>query len=166
MIADKIRSPRSLKPLLSRLKKKGKRVAFTNGCFDIIHSGHTRYLESASKEADILIVALNDDNSVRRLKGQKRPIYSLKDRMSVVASLQSVYYLTYFSEDTPQELISYLRPEVLIKGADYRLKDIVGHDTVRAYGGNVKRIRYYKGYSVTSAIDRILSKYRARSKKK
>jgi rfaE bifunctional protein nucleotidyltransferase chain/domain len=159
MLYKKIKSPRALKKIISEIKKRKKKVSFTNGCFDVLHYGHVKYLESAKKCADILIVALNSDESVKRLKGKKRPIFLLKNRMKVLAALSNVNYVTWFKEDTPLKIIRYLKPDILIKGADYKVKDIVGGDTVRSYGGKVKRIRYIKGYSVSSLIDRIVENY-------
>lgn len=155
MIAKKIKSPKALKGIIASHRRRGKTIAFTNGCFDIIHYGHVKYLEDAKRGADILIVALNSDSSVKKLKGRRRPIFTLKDRMRVVAALESVDYVTYFKEGTPAEIIAYLRPHAVIKGGDYKIKDIVGNGIVKAYGGRVKRVAYQRGYSVTSIIKRI-----------
>ncbi|NQT89864.1 MAG: D-glycero-beta-D-manno-heptose 1-phosphate adenylyltransferase [Candidatus Omnitrophica bacterium] len=159
MITDKIKNRQSLKRILTRLKKKGVKVAFTNGCFDILHYGHVKYLEDAARCADILIVAINNDASVKRLKGKKRPVFGLKDRARLVASLESVDFVTSFHEDTPAEIISYLKPDIVIKGADYKVKDIVGNRIVKAYGGSVRNVRYHKGYSVTAIIKRIAREF-------
>lgn len=159
MIARKIKSPKALKKIIANLKKTGKKIGFTNGCFDILHYGHLKYLEEAKRYSDVLIVAINSDNSVRRLKGKIRPIFPLLDRMRVTASLESVDYVTYFEEDTPAGIISYLKPDVIIKGADYKIKDIVGKNIVESYGGSVKTARYHKGYSVTGIIRRIIRRY-------
>ena len=159
MLYKKIKNHIALKQITNRLKKRGKKIAFTNGCFDIIHYGHVKYLEDAKKCADILIVAVNSDSSVKRLKGSKRPLYPLRDRMRVIASLSSVDYVTSFGEDTPAEIIRFLKPDLVIKGADYQIKDIVGSDIVKSYGGKVRRIKYIKGYSVTGLIDKIIKHY-------
>jgi rfaE bifunctional protein nucleotidyltransferase chain/domain len=159
MLLKKIKSRMALKQELSKLDKQGKRIAFTNGCFDVLHYGHVKYLEDAKKKCDILVVAVNDDSSIKRLKGNKRPVCVLKDRMRVLAGLSSVDYVTWFREDTPFEIIGYLKPGILIKGADYKIKDIVGSDIVKRYGGTVKRIKYIKGYSVTGLIDKIKKSY-------
>ena len=156
---SKIKTKEAIKKLIINLKKRGKKIAFTNGCFDILHYGHVKYLEDAKRCADILVVAINDDNSVKRLKGKKRPVFKLRDRMRMVAALESIDYVTWFKEDTPKEVIEYLKPHILIKGADYKIRDIVGNDVVRSYGGSVKRIRYIKGYSVTSIINRIARRF-------
>ena len=159
MITGKIKSPNALKAIILGLKKKAKKIAFTNGCFDILHYGHVKYLEDAKKNTDYLIVAVNSDDSVRRLKGAKRPLCALNDRMKVLSGLSSVDYIVSFSEDTPFEIIQYLKPDILIKGADYKVKDIVGNDIVRSYGGTVKRVEYLKGFSVTSLIKKIVTRY-------
>ena len=159
MISNMIKSKLSLKKTLTSLKAQGKKIAFTNGCFDILHYGHIKYLEDAKRHCDVLIVAVNTDSSVKRLKGKKRPINSLKDRMRMLTALKSVDYVTSFNEDTPSKIIDYLRPDILIKGADYNIKDIVGNTTVKSYGGKVKRIKYLKGYSVSSLISKISKRY-------
>jgi rfaE bifunctional protein nucleotidyltransferase chain/domain len=160
MLEDKIKGPGYLKKITDRYVRKGRTIGFTNGCFDILHYGHVKYLEAARKHCDILIVAVNDDGSVKRLKGEKRPIFSLKDRTRVLAALSSVDYVTWFKQDTPIEIIEYLRPDIIIKGADYKKEDIVGGSIVKSYGGKVKRIRYIKGYSVTGIIDNIIGFYK------
>ncbi|MFH1868312.1 MAG: D-glycero-beta-D-manno-heptose 1-phosphate adenylyltransferase [Candidatus Omnitrophota bacterium] len=159
MINDKIKSPSELKKIITALKKKAKTVGFTNGCFDILHYGHVKYLEDAGKKADILIAALNSDASVNRLKGKRRPLCALKDRMRLIASLESVDYVTSFSEDTPAVIVAYLKPDIVIKGSDYKIADIVGGDIVKAYGGSVKNVKFHKGHSVTSLIKRIVKRY-------
>lgn len=159
MISSKIKTPKALKAIISDCRRKTKRIAFTNGCFDILHYGHVKYLEDAGKKADILIVAVNSDNSVKRLKGPKRPLCPLKERMKVLAGLSSVDYVVSFKEDTPAEIIRYLKPDILIKGTDYRIKDIAGGEIVRSYGGTVKRVEYLKGFSVTSLINKIAKRY-------
>jgi D-beta-D-heptose 7-phosphate kinase/D-beta-D-heptose 1-phosphate adenosyltransferase len=155
MIKDKIKNPADLKKRLLLLKRCGKRIAFTNGCFDILHYGHAKYLEDAKRLCDILVVALNTDSSVKHLKGKARPIFRLRDRMRTLAALESVDYVTYFGEDTPAKIIKYLKPDMVVKGGDYRIKDIVGNEIVKRYGGATKAVPYYKGYSVTSIIKRI-----------
>ncbi|MDD5504532.1 MAG: D-glycero-beta-D-manno-heptose 1-phosphate adenylyltransferase [Candidatus Omnitrophica bacterium] len=155
----KIKSAESLKAIIRRLKLQGKKTAFTNGCFDILHYGHIKYLEEAKKNADILIVAVNDDGSVTRLKGLERPICPLKERMGVLAGLSSVDFVTSFSQDTPCDIIKYLRPDIILKGADYKIKEIAGAGFVKSYGGKVQRIRYLKGCSASGIIKRILARY-------
>jgi len=159
MIKDKIKSKQALKRLLLQSKRRAKKIAFTNGCFDILHYGHAKYLEDAKRHCDILIVAINSDNSIKRLKGKKRPLIRLKDRMNIIAALESVDYVTSFDEDTPAEIITYLKPDLVIKGADYKVKDIVGARIVKEYGGSIKRIKFIKGYSVTSLVNGIIRRY-------
>ncbi len=159
MISRKIKAPKALKAIVSDSQKKAKRVVFTNGCFDILHYGHVKYLEDAKKEGDLLIIAVNSDNSVKRLKGPKRPLCGLSDRMRVLAGLSSVDYIVPFKEDTPAEIIEYLKPDILIKGADYKRKDIAGAEIVKSYGGTVKRMDFLKGFSVTSLINKIIRRY-------
>jgi len=159
MISDKIKSPKALKAIISGRGKKAERVVFTNGCFDILHYGHVKYLEDARRKGDLLIVAVNSDNSVKRLKGPKRPLCSLRDRMRVLAGLSSVDYIVPFKEDTPAEIIEYLKPDILIKGADYKIEDIAGKEIVKSYGGIVKRVEFLKGFSVTSLINKIIRRY-------
>jgi rfaE bifunctional protein nucleotidyltransferase chain/domain len=155
----KIKSRLALKKIVRKLKAKNIKIAFTNGCFDILHLGHVRYLEDAKKCADILVAAVNDDNSVKRLKGNRRPIFPLKDRMEVLAALSSIDYVTSFTEDTPAEIIKFLKPDVIVKGADYSVKNIVGRDIVKSYGGKTIRVKYLKGYSVSRLIKRITGRY-------
>jgi len=159
MISSKIKTPKALKAIIKDRGRRPMSVAFTNGCFDILHYGHVKYLEDAAKGADILVVAVNSDDSVKRLKGRNRPLSLLKDRMRVLAGLSSVDYLVSFDEDTPLEIIQYLAPDILVKGADYKVKDIVGSDIVKSYGGIVRRIAYLKGFSVTSIINKIARRY-------
>lgn len=142
-----------------RLKRMGKRVVFTNGTFDIIHRGHVEYLQAARRMGDVLIVGLNTDASIRRIKGDKRPINPNRDRAAVLSALGCVDYVCLFGDDTPQRLISAVIPDVLVKGADWSANAIVGKDVVEAHGGCVRRIRLTKGRSTTNVIQRILAKY-------
>lgn len=144
--------PRSrIETLCGRLRRTGKKIVFTNGVFDILHRGHVTYLQKAKSFGDVLIVGLNSDRSVRRLKGAGRPIQKQADRAAVLLALRSVDYVVVFGEDTPDRLIKQVRPQVLVKGADYRLSEIVGADFVKAHGGQVRRVRLTPGRS-TSAI--------------
>ncbi len=156
---DKIRSRDELKKEIEGLKGAGKRIVFTNGCFDILHTGHTRYLREARKLGDVLVVGLNSDASIRSIKGEKRPIVPEAERADILASLESVDYLTIFNEPTPLELIELLRPDVLVKGGDWAEKDIVGGDAVRKWGGTVAVIPEIKGASTTNIIEKILRLY-------
>ncbi len=148
-----------LKTEVDRLKREGKKIIFTNGCFDILHAGHTRYLREAKKLGDVLILALNSDDSVRSIKGPNRPIVPEAERAEVVASLESVDYVTVFSELTPLELIEFLQPTVIVKGGDWAEKDIVGAEAVRKWGGRVAIMPEIEGASTTNVIDKIRKVY-------
>ncbi len=154
-IADKIKTQRQLKKIIPKLKKEGKRIAFTNGCFDILHYGHIKYLGEAKAKADILVVGLNNDASIRRIKGAGRPINRQSDRAKVLSALSCVDYVTVFGEDTPLSLIKSVKPDALIKGADWQAEKIVGADFVKSYGGKALTVSYLKGYSTTGLIERI-----------
>ncbi len=151
-------SEQELAPLLERARAAGERVVITNGCFDILHAGHVAYLSKAAQLGDRLVVAVNDDDSVRRLKGSHRPVNPVMQRMVVLAGLESVDWVVSFSEDTPQRIIESLRPDVLVKGGDYRLEEIVGADAVRTCGGKVVTLPYIDGCS-TSAIIAAIRKH-------
>ena len=131
-LLSKIKSPDALKRVLAKTKR---RTVFTNGCFDLLHKGHVTYLEKARAQGDLLIVALNSDASVQRLKGPERPINELADRLEVLAALEAVDYVTWFEEDIPLNLILKLRPKVLVKGGDWKVSDIVGGPEVLGWGG-------------------------------
>jgi len=149
----------ALARLRARLRREGKRVVFTNGTFDIIHRGHVEYLAAARKMGDVLIVGLNSDASIRRIKGPKRPINRMADRAAVLASLASVDYVCVFGSDTPYTLIRRLVPDVLVKGADWKNKGIVGSDVVKGAGGTVRTVRLTPGRSTTNVIERVLHAY-------
>jgi D-beta-D-heptose 7-phosphate kinase/D-beta-D-heptose 1-phosphate adenosyltransferase len=142
-------------------RQSGERVVFTNGCFDLLHVGHMRYLQQARALGDCLVLGLNDDASVRRLKGDKRPLIPHTERASVLAALACVDYVTIFSEDTPLELIASVRPDVLVKGGDYTPDTVVGRDAVEAYGGEVVLVPFVEGISTTNIIDSVLQRYRS-----
>jgi rfaE bifunctional protein nucleotidyltransferase chain/domain len=144
----------------NELKKQNKKVVFTNGCFDLIHAGHIDYLTKAKAFGDILIVALNSDASVTRIKGARRPIVPLKERSLVIANIKAVDYVTVFEEDTPYEAIKKLVPDVLIKGADWRINDIVGRDIVEGAGGKVETIDFVNFQSTTNIIKIILERFK------
>jgi D-beta-D-heptose 7-phosphate kinase/D-beta-D-heptose 1-phosphate adenosyltransferase len=146
---------KKLVPIRARLRREGQRVVFTNGCFDLLHGGHVRLFHEAKKKGDVLIVALNSDASVRRLKGPTRPIFPLRERFEVLSALADVDYLTSFGEPTPQKIIAALLPDVLVKGGDWGPDEIVGRAEVEAAGGRVARVRYYEGHSTSSIIRRI-----------
>jgi len=149
----------SLKRLLKELaplREKGRKVVFTNGCFDIIHAGHVRYLTKARSLGDMLVVGLNSDASVRAIKGPSRPIVPESERAEVLGALRCVDYVVIFNEDTPLSLITALRPDILVKGSDWAAHEIVGGDVVKKSGGRVARIRLLKGRSTTNIIKRVL----------
>lgn len=139
------------------LRKEGKRLVFTNGCFDLLHPGHVRYLSEARALGDALVVALNSDRSVRALKGEGRPILNEAERAEVIAALECVEYVTVFDEETPRELIAAVLPDVLVKGGDWALDEIVGREEVEAAGGQVLSLPYIDGSSTTDIIARIKS---------
>jgi D-glycero-beta-D-manno-heptose 1-phosphate adenylyltransferase len=134
---------------------KKKKVVFTNGCFDILHTGHVTYLEKAKRLGDVLVIGLNSDASVRRLKGAGRPVNSEKDRAKVLGALRCVDRVVVFREDTPEKLIRKVRPDVLVKGGDWKRKDVVGADFVESYGGKFRSIPYVKGFSTTGVLAKI-----------
>jgi len=141
--------------LRDALRRQGKTVVFTNGTFDILHRGHVEYLEAARAMGDVLIVGLNSDASVRRIKGNGRPINRASDRAAVLSALRSVDFVCVFSADTPARMIACLLPDVLVKGADWKASAIVGRDVVEQHGGVVKRVRLTPGRSTTGIIRRI-----------
>lgn len=148
-------SRKLLEEICISAKNSGKRIVFTNGCFDILHAGHIKYLNDSKKLGDLLIIGLNSDDSVRRLKGTNRPINSENDRATVISALKSVDYVSIFNEDTPFELINLIIPNVLTKGGDYIIQDIVGADIVIGNGGEVAIIKYVEGKSTTSIINKM-----------
>lgn len=153
---DKILTINQLTGILNQSYRSAHRIAFTNGCFDILHRGHIHYLSSAREKSDILIVGLNSDESVRRLKGVNRPVNDQQARAEVLASLLFVDHVIIFDEDTPINLINTIHPDLLIKGGDYKPEDIVGFAEVNAYGGKVLTIPLLEGYSSSDIIDRML----------
>ncbi|MFH1888895.1 MAG: D-glycero-beta-D-manno-heptose 1-phosphate adenylyltransferase [Candidatus Omnitrophota bacterium] len=159
LLEKKIKNPEELNRIIARLKARGKRVVFTNGCFDLLHYGHIKYLEEARKNGDLLIVGINSDDSVKRIKGKKRPVLNEKDRLRMVAALESVDYVTLFKEDTPLETIKSIKPDVLVKGADWNKSDIVGRDIVLSRGGRVSVIRLAKGHSTSNLIRKIAKRF-------
>ncbi len=143
-----------------KLKEENKKVVFTNGCFDILHAGHVDYLIKAKNLGDILIVGINSDSSVKLIKGEKRPIIPQQERAALIASLKPVDYVTFFDEPTPKELITYLIPDFLVKGADWSIDNIVGRDVVEANGGEVKTIRFVNDQSTSKIIKLILERFK------
>ncbi len=142
---------------LKRLRSKGSKVVFTNGCFDILHVGHVRYLKEARQLGDLLVIGLNTDASVRRLKGPERPLQSEAARAEILAALACVDFVVLFDEETPEQLIHQVRPDVLVKGGDYSIATIVGAPFVQSYGGQVKVLPFSTGFSTTSIIEKMKS---------
>jgi D-glycero-beta-D-manno-heptose 1-phosphate adenylyltransferase len=156
---EKIVDSDSLKDRLNDLQRYGSRIVFTNGCFDILHAGHVRYLSQARSYGDILVVGLNSDRSVKMIKGEKRPIIPEGQRAEVLAGLWCVDYVTLFHESDPLKLIEKLKPDILVKGADWAEDQIVGADVVCGHGGKVMRIRMVSGVSTSEIIRKILKIY-------
>jgi 3-deoxy-D-manno-octulosonate 8-phosphate phosphatase (KDO 8-P phosphatase) len=156
---EKIKSWDELKEIVDKAKKSGMKVVFTNGCFDLIHVGHTRYLQEAKKYGDIFIVAVNSDSSVRALKGDSRPIIDEDQRAEVLAALECVDYVTIFSEPDPLKLITYLKPDFLVKGGDWAADSIIGKEVVEAEGGRVIRVSVIEGAATTNIVERIIDRY-------
>lgn len=144
----------NLKKVIENYRSENKKIVFTNGCFDLLHIGHVTYLEEAKKLADILIVGVNSDSSVKVLKGPTRPIQNEHDRSEILAALKAVNHTVIFSEDTPLNLIKQIKPDVLVKGGDWKIEQIVGSDFVMSYGGQVKSLNFVDGKSTTSIIEK------------
>lgn len=140
-----------------KLKKEGKRVVFTNGCFDLLHKGHIHLFREAKKWGEVLIVAVNDDASIKKLKGNWRPIFPLKERLEILEAIEEINYLVSFSEETPRRIISLILPDVLVKGGDWKLEEVVGREEVEGSGGKVVLIPYLRGYSTSALIKKILT---------
>jgi D-glycero-beta-D-manno-heptose 1-phosphate adenylyltransferase len=153
IIQSKIYKPNHLQSQLAVWRFQGKKIVFTNGCFDLLHLGHIDYLSKAKDAGDILLIGLNTDNSVKRIKGNTRPITDEKSRSMILAALHFVDAVVLFDEDTPYDLINFVKPDVLIKGSDYKPEDIVGYDIVMKKGGEIKTIDFVEGYS-TSDIEK------------
>ena len=160
---DKIKKREELLGIIKDLKAKGKRVVFTNGCFDLLHVGHIRYLEEAKTLGDILIVGVNNDSSVRKLKGPKRPVLPVEERTEILSGLGCVDYITIFDELDPLKLITSLQPDVLVKGGDWTKEQTVGKEVVERSGGEVLIIPFVKGASTSNLIETILKKYEKRT---
>ncbi len=151
----KIKSRQEVKSILDRLKREGKKIVFTNGCFDLLHPGHVRFLEKARRKGDLLVVALNSDSSVKAIKSRDRPIFSEKERCELVSALACVDYVTIFDEETSQQIIQELLPNVLAKGGDWLKEQIVGRQIVESAGGTVISLDFEPGFSTSSIIERI-----------
>jgi len=136
-------------------KRQSQKIVFTNGCFDLLHVGHIRYLKDAKEQGDLLFIGLNSDQSVKKLKGPSRPIQPENERAEILAALEVVEFVCVFNEDTPFELIQQVKPHVLVKGGDWAVKDIVGSDFVMSYGGEVKSLKFIEGRSTTHLIQKL-----------
>jgi rfaE bifunctional protein nucleotidyltransferase chain/domain len=155
-IENKILTNEDLEQRISQWQKENLKIVFTNGCFDLLHLGHVDYLAKAKDLGERLIIGVNTDASVRRLKGIYRPLQDEKSRLHILASLQVVDAVILFDQDTPYELIKRIQPDILVKGADYKPEAIVGYDIVKAKGGEVKTIEFIEGYSTTAIEQRII----------
>lgn len=155
----KILTTEALLRKAQELKRDGRRIVFTNGCFDLLHPGHVAYLRKARQLGDVLIVGLNSDRSVREIKGEPRPILSQEERCEILSGLESVSFVTVFDDSTPQRLIQAILPDVLVKGGDWEMNEVVGREEVEAAGGKVVLIPYEKGQSTSGIIKRILDAY-------
>ena len=154
---EKVVSRPEIAAIAAQARRDGRHIAFTNGCFDLLHVGHIRYLAAARDAADLLIVGVNDDASVRRLKGPTRPLVPDAARAEVLAALAAVDYVTLFSEDTPYELIRAVQPDLLVKGSDWAPDQVVGRDVVEARGGRVLLIPVVADFSTTTLVERLRS---------
>jgi len=160
MTNEKIKSLPELERLTSKLKNSGKRIVFTNGCFDLLHLGHIKLLAEAKKKGDVLVVGLNSDRSIKGLKGPSRPILCQDDRAQILAALECVDYVVVFDEPNPLNLIECIRPDVLIKGGDWELDEVVGGNLVSSYGGEVISGPLEKGRSTQSIIETVLERFK------
>jgi D-beta-D-heptose 7-phosphate kinase/D-beta-D-heptose 1-phosphate adenosyltransferase len=156
----KIKDREVLAGILEMERQKGRSVVFTNGCFDLLHVGHVKYLQKARRLGDLLVLGLNSDDSIRRLKGPRRPLIEQDERAHILAALDCIDYLVIFDEDTPLELIETLRPKILVKGGDYSPEGVIGKDLVESYGGRVELIQFVDGRSTSNIIEKILQEYR------
>jgi D-beta-D-heptose 7-phosphate kinase/D-beta-D-heptose 1-phosphate adenosyltransferase len=160
---EKIKTKEELSKIIGEMKTKGKKIIFTNGCFDLIHLGHVRYLEEARSLGDILVVGVNSDGSVRGLKGPHRPILPQEERAEILSGLGCVDYVTIFDEPTPLNLISSLLPDILVKGGDWTKEATVGWETVERTGGEVVILPFVEGSSTSHLIETILKRYEKRT---
>jgi D-beta-D-heptose 7-phosphate kinase/D-beta-D-heptose 1-phosphate adenosyltransferase len=156
----KIQSLETLPGMIDRFKRDGKRIVFTNGCFDLLHVGHVRYLQQAKALGDVLVVGLNSDASVRQIKGEKRPLIAQEERAEILSALECVDLVVLFEDPTPYRLIAIVRPHVLVKGGDWPTEKIVGKDIVEQEGGKVFTIPLVQGASTSGLIGRIVERYK------
>ena len=153
----KFKNLADLVKIRNQLKHQDKKVVFTNGCFDLLHSGHIHLFREARKKGDVFIVAVNDDSSTRKIKGASRPIFPLKERIEILGAIEDIDYLASFSEETPQKIIARLLPDVLVKGGDWKPEEVVGKREVENAGGEVEIIPYLEGRSSSDIVKRIVS---------
>jgi len=156
---DKIKSLNELIPIVRRLKDEGKRIVFTNGCFDLIHAGHIRLLNMARSRGDCLVVALNTDESIRKIKGEQRPLLDQRQRGYIVASFEPVNYVLFFDEETPDDVIRQIEPDVLVKGGEYNMDEVVGRQTVWESGGEVTVVNPFEGRSSSRVVEEIVRRF-------
>jgi rfaE bifunctional protein nucleotidyltransferase chain/domain len=156
MSSRKIKTLEEIVEIRAELRRRKKKLVFTNGCFDILHVGHVRILNQARNSGDVLVVGINSDSSVRKIKGNLRPVIPEEERGEVLAALASVDYVFIFADPTPQRIIDAIVPDVLIKGADWGVSDIIGHDTVLNAGGTVQNLPLVEGVSTTAIIERVM----------
>ena len=156
MSKHKVKSLSELKEIVDSLKKHEKKIGFTNGCFDLIHVGHIKYLRDAKKLVDVLIVAINSDKSIKTLKGNKRPLFPQNERAEILSAFEFVDYVIIFDELDPAKTISVLLPDILVKGGDYKIDQIIGRDTVTSHGGKVIAIPEVNGKSTSEIINKII----------
>jgi D-beta-D-heptose 7-phosphate kinase/D-beta-D-heptose 1-phosphate adenosyltransferase len=154
-LGRKLLSRSALKDAIEAERRSGRRIVFTNGCFDLLHVGHVRYLAAARAKGDVLVVAANADATVRRLKGPNRPVLPISQRLRILAALESVSYAVEFDEETPHAILRELRPDVLVKGADYGVEGVVGREVVWEYGGEVCVVCHTQGTSTTQTLEHI-----------
>ena len=160
MTENKIKDISRLKAITDSLKRQGKKIVFTNGCFDILHRGHIQLLGKAKSLGDVLVVAINSDSSVKKIKGKKRPINSTINRAVVLSAIEFVDFITIFSEPDPAKVIKKLHPDILVKGGDWKMDEIVGKDLVESKGGKVISLPLAKGYSTSHLIEEIVKRYK------
>ncbi len=151
--------PTKLAPVLKNLQNQGKKVVFTNGVFDLLHLGHVTYLQDARKQGDLLVVGLNSDASVRRIKGPLKPLLPLEERAEMLLALSCVDYVTFFEEENPYNVIQILKPDVLVKGGDWAVDKIIGGDLVKSWGGKVMNLPVVEGRSTTNLIQMVIERY-------
>lgn len=148
----KVKNLKSLEQIIAKLRKQGKKIVFTNGCFDILHIGHIRYLRKSKSFGDILVIGLNSDKSVKKLKGKNRPIFSQDIRAEILSALEFVDFVVIFNDDTPEKIIKTLKPDIHVKGGDYEINELPEAKLVKNYGGKVKIVKFIPGFSTTGII--------------